>query len=274
MIFNVTGGGGTSLNFRVVGGMVQPESAKENTIWVKTDTQITSWSFSPTESASPAGGMVWIKTTETSAARFNALQKNEIAVLLGQAKQYSGGEWAAVSAYIYANGEWVQFSHSIVYLYKKGDKCTDLTGGWYTKAWKFNNSQGEWGAEPTVTYGNTNVRISHQKGSGDSPCGGGWFTNDTINLDGYKTIVFHATNGNFAAGSYSDAWVGVFNTANSYSSAIAESQISDRTGWTYTNKTFSVDVSKINSKNYRIGAYFRSSGNSMSVTFDEIYLQA
>lgn len=40
-------GGGTSLNFKVVGNP-QPENSKENTIWVDTDEPITGWGFSTT----------------------------------------------------------------------------------------------------------------------------------------------------------------------------------------------------------------------------------
>lgn len=41
-------GGGDNLNFEVVGGTTQPSNPKENTIWVNTSTDISSWSFSPT----------------------------------------------------------------------------------------------------------------------------------------------------------------------------------------------------------------------------------
>jgi hypothetical protein len=41
-------GGGSSLNFKVIGNP-KPETAKENTIWVDTDTPITSWDFSATQ---------------------------------------------------------------------------------------------------------------------------------------------------------------------------------------------------------------------------------
>ena len=46
--FIVRRGGGTSLNFKVVGNP-QPSSPKENTIWVDTDTPIPSWEFSATQ---------------------------------------------------------------------------------------------------------------------------------------------------------------------------------------------------------------------------------
>ena len=48
MIFNMTAGGGAGLNFKVVGNP-QPETAKENTIWVNTIVDITSWHFGAEE---------------------------------------------------------------------------------------------------------------------------------------------------------------------------------------------------------------------------------
>ena len=42
------GGGGTALNFKVVGNP-QPESAKGNTIWVNTDVPIGAWYFAATQ---------------------------------------------------------------------------------------------------------------------------------------------------------------------------------------------------------------------------------
>ena len=88
MIFNMSGGGsGGGLNFAVVGGLVQPASPKENTIWVKTETSIPGWIFSPTEPTNPESGMVFFKTALTSSVGFNALRKNEIAVLPTSAQQ-------------------------------------------------------------------------------------------------------------------------------------------------------------------------------------------
>lgn len=38
-------GGGAGLNFKVVGGTVQPINPKENTLWINTDVDIESWTF-------------------------------------------------------------------------------------------------------------------------------------------------------------------------------------------------------------------------------------
>ena len=63
-----------SLNFDVVGNP-QPTNPKENTIWLNTDAEITSWIFSPTEPTAETG-MVWITFNIAGAVSFNALKKN------------------------------------------------------------------------------------------------------------------------------------------------------------------------------------------------------
>lgn len=123
-------GGGTSLNFKVVGNP-QPSSPKENTIWVDTDEEITSWFFSATEPEGTADeGMVWISTGESSPVAFNALKKNGVMVYPIFAKQYVSGAWVDKTAKSYQGGEWVDW---IVWLYNKGNEFTALTGGWEEK---------------------------------------------------------------------------------------------------------------------------------------------
>ena len=51
------GGGIAGLNFKVVGGTTQPTNPKENTIWVNTNTDITSWVFSAGQPESPTEGL-------------------------------------------------------------------------------------------------------------------------------------------------------------------------------------------------------------------------
>lgn len=115
MIFNTTGGGGTPLNFKVVGGTTAPTSPKENTIWVNTSVTIPSWAFSATEPKSPTEGMVWISTGTSSTAAFNALKKNDIQLYPLNAKQYVGGEWSDVQAKTYQDGEWVDWFDGQIY---------------------------------------------------------------------------------------------------------------------------------------------------------------
>lgn len=113
------GSGGTSLNFKVVGGETQPSTTKENTIWVNTAEPITSWIFSATEPEAPETGMVWISIGTASVVAFNALKKNGLMVYPIAAKQYIGNQWIAKEAKSYQGGEWVDW---VRYLYQPGDK--------------------------------------------------------------------------------------------------------------------------------------------------------
>lgn len=133
MIFNMVAGG-AALNFKIIGGTVQPENPMENTIWVDTDVDITGWEFSTTEPANPVPGMVWIYHSTTSSAKFNALKKNGITLNPWAARQYIDGAWVGKPAAIWKDGEWV--SEWSPYLCNRGDECVDFTGGWNTVAWK------------------------------------------------------------------------------------------------------------------------------------------
>lgn len=117
MIFNMSGGGGAGLNFKVVGNP-QPENPSENTIWLNTDAEITGWIFNATQPESPVGGHVWITIGASGQVQFNAIKKNSIIVYPISAKQYIAGVWTDVTAKIYQNGAWVDW---ITYLFKDGD---------------------------------------------------------------------------------------------------------------------------------------------------------
>ena len=121
---NVTGGAG--LNFKVVGNP-QPSSPSENTIWIDTDNNMTSWIFSYTEPETPSEGMVWIATGTASPVAFNSLKKNCMMAYPMSAKQYVGGAWITKTAKSYQNGAWVDW---ITYFYKDGNTFDDLTGGY------------------------------------------------------------------------------------------------------------------------------------------------
>lgn len=122
------GSGGMPLNFNVVGNP-QPTDPKENTIWLNTDVPIAGWYFQAEQPENLVYGEVWFLTDKYSTTEINALKKNGIQVYLISAKQYINGELANVPTMIYKNGEWVSLETKR-YLYKRGDECTDITGGW------------------------------------------------------------------------------------------------------------------------------------------------
>lgn len=165
MILNmIGGGGGASLNFAIVGGTSAPESPKENTIWVNTETAITDWSLGVTAPDSPTEGMLWIAIGTASAVSFNALKKNCIQVYPLTANQYVEGAWVTKEARSYQNGEWHDW---IIYLFTNGNQNESLTGGWSnsiddftTDGWDEAASDGVSGANwdaSTVTIGETIV---------------------------------------------------------------------------------------------------------------------
>ena len=127
-IFNMVGcGGGSSLNYEVVGGTSAPSSPSVNTIWINTSTTITSHIFSATQPTNPASGMVWITVGASSAVAFSATEENPVMVYPISAKQYVGGAWVDVTAKSYQGGEWGDWWNE---LYDAGNQFESITGGW------------------------------------------------------------------------------------------------------------------------------------------------
>lgn len=129
---NLGGAGGGGLNFKVVQYTETPTgTAKENTIGVVTDTAITSWVMSA-EQPTGAEGMVWIEVAAASDVAFFADKKQCVKVYPKSVKQYVGGAWSNMDAYVYQGGAWVQFSKEMFMLFDNGDVCASVTGGWDT----------------------------------------------------------------------------------------------------------------------------------------------
>lgn len=126
--FKHGGGGGSELNFRVIGAAEQPVSPRENDIWVSTDVPISSWVFSATE---PQGeeGMVWLTVGSESSVAFNALKKNKLAVYPVSASQHVGGAWVSKTAQSRQDGAWVSWWVPGT-LFENGIDDTTVTGGW------------------------------------------------------------------------------------------------------------------------------------------------
>lgn len=99
-------GGGTALNFKIVGSVNQPTNAAQNTIWINTANAVTCWAFGFVEPEDPVDGMIWISTGINGTIKFNALKRNQIIVYPITAMQYVSGEFAPVEMMIYQDGEW------------------------------------------------------------------------------------------------------------------------------------------------------------------------
>lgn len=177
------GSGSAGVNFKIVGGTTQPTTARENTIWVNTDTAISGWAFSATEPTEPAAGMVWFQTGTYSNVEFNALRKNWIQVYPLAAKQYINSAWVEKTAYSYQGGSWVPWTRRDI-LYEAGNENNPVTGGWtYTS--KGYASDANIAGTPTITRGDTMLTAQMPNGSGAiiHPA-------NKIDLTEYSTIVF------------------------------------------------------------------------------------
>ena len=179
-----TGGGGMSLNFKVVPGLTQPVTASENTIWVKVEA-IGDWYFSATQPENLRELDVWILVNEYSPVEFNALKKNGIQVYPVAAKQRIGGELVEVDAMSYQGGTWVEWITD-VYLYDNGDECVAITGGWSIFKIRPDCSTNEsWGS-------NQNGLLTVQLPGSKRTCAA-YGTNNAIDVTDYATIEFSAT---------------------------------------------------------------------------------
>lgn len=162
---------GVELNFKVVGGTTEPSNPTENTIWVNTDTEITSWIFSSTEPENPVEGMVWFSTGTSSSVAFNALKKNGITVYPLSAKQLIGGVWKGVTAKSSHDGQWVDW---MIYLYNKGAEYVDESGN----GWVFSGK---------YTQNEDSIRVGTTGGTAFS----GYAESPFINMSGFDTIDIH-----------------------------------------------------------------------------------
>lgn len=162
------------LNFKLVGNP-QPETAKENTIWIDTDVPITGWMFSVSEPEPPTDGLdgpVWIYTGTSSAVKFSATKKNSIMVYPISVKQFAGGAWVDKTAKSFQNGEWVDWN---TYLYNAGNEYSDVTGGWTLKA---NAGMTAKKLEDSIFYDIT----------GGTQRDGWCYTTKPVDLTGFKTL--------------------------------------------------------------------------------------
>lgn len=125
-----TGGGGSGggSELVIVGGTTRPAKAAQNTIWLNTVVEITSYVLSASEPGTPVEGMAWVTIGDTGRiVATSPIGGNWITVYPLSAKQYISGAWKSVEAKSYQNGEW---NYWIYYLYIEGNQCDSITGGW------------------------------------------------------------------------------------------------------------------------------------------------
>ena len=255
------GGSGGCLNLKVVGGATQPTNPRDGTIWANTSALKPDYILSEMQPGSPAIGLVWIKLGSDGVS-MPVDKKGTLAITLAGCAVYNGGAWDNVDAWVYTGGKWVQFSYTIVYLYNKGDLCTDITGGWKATAWAFSSKEG--GKAPTVNYKDTYVNLSINGGGHNYS--GIFEPINKIDLTGVKTILFKLNSVSSTSTQYTLVTCGVFNRSQPQFEGISRVNIE----LNKTDVSTPVDVSNLSGVQ-NVGVYIRSYG-TVSVDLSEIQL--
>lgn len=235
--FKHGGGGGSELNFRVIGAAEQPVSPRENDIWVECE-GMTGWVFSVKQPEEAAEGLVWLSIGTESSVAFNALKKNKLAVYPVSASQFVGGAWVSKTARSRQGGKWVSWWLPGT-LFADGIDARELTGGWASKA--FSAGSGIDGATVYVSVSSEGVSATLSNGYKSTfIC-----TKNKIDTSGFNTLrmEFSEANRSTASGAinaclYSD---------EGYTTAASAAVISTTGG---KNLSPEIDVSNLNGKYY------------------------
>lgn len=244
----------SSLNFSVVGGTTKPSNPVENTIWVKTDTEITRWALSPVQPQSPSNGAVWIKTGSSGEHAFNALKKNEIRVYPQGAKQYVASKWVDIEYLCYQNGKWIE-GVSTAFVFQNGA---------FTK--------GSFGYTPLPSSGNEPF-VTIMDNSIGMYCAGsltGFWTTEKFDLRNYSKVIFVVKSMEYdeSAGAVTfDVSSSTDSEANAASTSVPIRNTSSITEHV-------IDVSSLNDSYYVRAAIQRSGSGHSIVYIKEIRLES
>lgn len=252
MIFNLSGAG-AGLNFDIVWSTVEPSNPRENTIWVNTSDDITSWIFDANEPAEPEEGMVWFRTAKKSSVLFNALKKNAIVIYPNNCQQYITGAWVSKTAKSFIDDKWTEWYRGQVY--ENGDEYEDITGGIsvgkqiYSEAEKKDDHILLYA---TTTDGTINPIYTH------ATC----YLNNPIDLTNYSTITLEANTEHHDSSHDGNVYVGINERLIYFSEPTEDRRLgsdlsmSDQIG----EIVITHDISKVSGSHY-VGVY-----NKMNTT--------
>lgn len=274
MIFNNTGG--SALNFSVKAyesELLIPETARENTIAVVTETPITAYTIAASEPAAPVEGMVWIMTDDALDVSFSATMRNPVLVNPSSVRQYVNGAWERKTAKLYQSGAWMALG--VVYLYNEGDRCTDLTGNYRTLGTYYGACTIN--VAPVVTYNATSVNVVSNTTEG----AGVWVTTNKINLEKFSKLCMKgevvAKRGNsYAVCTAFAAFSNVGNNVDWVSNMPASKMLGLTTGDNRTEKLVDpvIDISNLTGSYYiGIGQYIHKQYSSASAYIEKIWLE-
>lgn len=171
---------------------------------------------------------------------------------------------------IASNGSSVSTSLSYhTYLYRAGDKCTSVTGGWKTHT--VSGSNASYFAAGTVSFGTSSVTLNAPEKDGSYYTCVGIYTTNKINLANYKTLTVKASS---AADPGRDSYVNAYGTyVLLYTSALTDvpSTSSAKAYVKVTGPgTFSINVESLTGTN--ANCYVCITAIDTAATFTEVYL--
>ena len=259
------GTGGLSLNFQVKAYAAQellPDMAKENTVAVITETDISGWAFSASAPESPEEGMVWFPTGTSSAVAFNALKKNSVMVYPISAKQYMDGAWMDKTAKSYRNGAWAGWWSGELYM--SGTWYTESTGKWLS-AGKAAGSDSYSGRAPDIQNNADSFKLYYASSVNAS---GMYYLEEKIDLTNYTALRFEGELNPYD-GVENRARLQIWSDIGQYTltnvvAYLAKSGLSNGAG--------AIDVSALNGE-YHIGFNIYSrGGNESTIICKKLYL--
>lgn len=170
--------GGVNLNFKVVGGALQPTDPNENTIWVNTDQKITGWVFSIDEPSSSMDGIIWIGMSDTDSGyvelNISFEEHKSSSLYLKPVRQKEGDAWVYKQAKIFIGGEWKDLSRL---LYDTGTEYITWTG-----------ANGGGTGTGTTTKQATALYTKAVYSSGSNGKYASFYTPSTVDISEYKTL--------------------------------------------------------------------------------------
>lgn len=290
---NAGAGGSGGVNFRVVNGLTQPTSPKENTIWVKTDIEIPYWTTASSNKApayvAPAGTVTfwWESATSgevsgTTAAGFMPIKFKATnppgnmrlkPINCYQNQDGTAAGWKSMDAYIYKGGTWVQFSESWNgEIYDAGTSFfpfvkTDTSNfGGYTNNANAGTNKG------SVTFGTSDITLYCYEQSGGNNSAQFFGSSDKIDLSDYSTLKV----------TFSNLSVSESETKNYVCVSASPDKVfpGDGDGAAYAKKysssgaqTISIDISNLNEAYIVVTGRLYSSSKTINATITKIWLE-
>lgn len=158
------------------------------------------------------------------------------------------------------------------YLYYRGDRCTEVTGGWGTRGWTYASGSQYHAQSLSVTYNSSSVKLVQSVGANTYVhlYTGVWETLNNISLSGVSKIRFRIASASVSGGTYPSLHMAVSSRASTYcgSSFYASASISSSSA----SKDYYIDVSSLNSSYDILVELGIAQGGTITVNVSEIEL--